>query len=111
MRRRRLSGIVAMGLLLSAFVVLRAQDNGAPQDCWGVDQRCSDGKYRDRYGKEQPESCDNEEHGPGEVHNCMCARMQEPEHCDPTGARVYEGPTCSVNCRGNHCHCKNSCDD
>jgi hypothetical protein len=94
--------------------VVFAQDtppSPIPQPCWGADERCSDGQFRDRYGKEQPESCDNDEHGQGAVHTCACNRTHEPEHCDPNGARQYEGPGCSVNCRGNHCHCTNSCDD
>jgi hypothetical protein len=90
-------------LLLSVLLLQQT-----PQDCWGSDQRCSDGKYRDRQGREQPDSCDNAEHGSAAVHTCACLRTKEPETCGP---RSSEGGDCKVYCRGGHCHCINSCDD
>lgn len=100
----------AMLVLLLAAVAALGQE-GAPQPCWGSDARCPDGKYRGRDGQEQPETCDNDEHGAAAVHSCKCNRMQEPEHCDPSGARPHESGDCSVYCRGNACACRNSCDD
>lgn len=83
------------------------------QPCWGSDQRCPDGKYRDGYGKEQPDTCNNDPENP---HKCACHNATDPadgESCPmhPGDRSQEHDQTCQVYCRGQHCHCTNYCDD
>jgi hypothetical protein len=77
------------------------------EDCWGKDQKCSDGKYRDPQGKVQPESCDNfAATGKAEVHNCACEHTTE---CQRPGKETYMSEKCSTYCRPKACTCAKDC--
>lgn len=85
--------------------------------CWGSDQRCPDGKYRDRTGKEQPETCNNDYEAPDTgdaAHSCDCNRARICPEMPAGGSTppppVHESADCRVYCRGSHCHCKNPCE-
>src|SRR5579864_7625233 len=96
-------------LLACAFVYLAALPIGysfAQDDCWGTDQRCPDGKYHDRNGKVQAESCDNfGATGKAEVHDCKCFVATAPkEACEDKNFKP--GAECKVYCRDHDCKCK-----
>lgn len=79
--------------------------------CWGSDQPCSDGKYRDYQGKEQPATCNN---NAGNTHPCECAiATTDGDSCPAEGlnpANHDMGPKCSTYCRTEACKCVNQCD-
>lgn len=92
-----------------------AQDVPGRENCWGADVRCSDGKYRDFNGKEQPDTCNNDPESPDK---CACSHATDPaddETCamhNPNVNRENDhDQKCKVYCRGGHCHCTNYCDD
>lgn len=97
-------------LCACAFVFLASMPIGASfaqDDCWGSDQKCSDGKYHDSQGKVQPDSCDNfGATGTGEVHDCKCARTTEPKVACDNDAEWEPGSDCKVYCRQHACKCK-----
>ena len=103
---RRLLWLSALLTTISAAIYLQAIPR-QHEDCWGTDHPCSDGKYRDRYGKIQPASCDNfDATGKAQVHDCKCGRaMQSKDDCDK-GTEAIPGDKCAVYCRESACKCK-----
>jgi hypothetical protein len=105
--------ILFLVLLLAAGLPFAySQDDG----CWGSDKPCSDGKFRDYQGKEQPTACDNQPNGPNKdkkdtMHDCMCARAGDPS--TPCAAGQQEmpmpGSQCKTYCREHACGCANPC--
>jgi hypothetical protein len=123
---KRVIFIIALLSMLTAGNIfytkdIKAQEAGGNDDssCWGSDQKCSDGKFRDYQGKEQPDHCDNLPDGPNKdksstMHDCDCERSSEM--CD-TGndpsvypSRSHPGASCKTNCRPKACGCASKCD-
>jgi hypothetical protein len=114
-----------LALLLALALPVLAQPNipfdpwqdqptqdGGPQPCWGSDQPCPDGRYRDREGKVQPETCNNYK-TTAEAHRCACNRATQCPETDENGMAkpMHEDSKCQVYCRGDHCHCIGPCDN
>jgi hypothetical protein len=109
MKRKFIFTVVNRLLTIALLALpLFAQQNDR-QDCWGSDKPCSDGQYRDRQGKEQPASCNNDR-ATDEVHKCHCARdTTKLEEC-PSTNMAMDMSKCQVYCREDACKCVTVCD-
>jgi len=97
--------------ILTATMMGAVPQNGERQPCWGSDQRCPDGKYRDRNGNEQPDMCDNH-FSKSPADKCACHHATECPERNEDGSIIQkpESPHCKVYCRKDHCHCVGPCD-